>query len=207
MQFDRIIALRNDRTIFRNGDKCIKVFNPDYPMALALKEALNCTLAGTAGIPVPKVFEVTRVDNSPAIVFEYISGKTFELLCAANPESAPRLLKVFIDVQSKIHHADCPGLSDILPSVQTFSTSCLCHCDFDFSNIVLSASGQPYVLDWENAACGDPALDKAITYSLLLESVSPEIAEDYLASVCHNNGEAIKNLIPLAAALRSKKRC
>ena len=29
MKLDRIIAVRNNKTIYRDGDKCIKVFNED----------------------------------------------------------------------------------------------------------------------------------------------------------------------------------
>ena len=29
MKLDRVIAVRNNKTIYRDGDKCVKVFNPD----------------------------------------------------------------------------------------------------------------------------------------------------------------------------------
>lgn len=189
MQFDRIIALRNDRTIFRNSDRCIKIFNPNYPMTLALKEALNCTIAETAGIPVPRVLDVTRIDNSPAIVFEYIAGKTLEQLYAADNGSVYRLLRILIDVQSEIHRAVCPRIYGSWPAEQISSSSCFCHYSLDFSNIVLSPAGKPYVLDWETADYGEPALDKEITHSLLLKSISPEIAKEYLLYACQEDRE------------------
>ena len=30
MKLDRVIAVRNNKTIYRDGDKCVKVFNEDY---------------------------------------------------------------------------------------------------------------------------------------------------------------------------------
>ncbi len=30
MKLDRVIAVRNSKTIYRDGDKCIKVFNENY---------------------------------------------------------------------------------------------------------------------------------------------------------------------------------
>ncbi len=33
MNLDRIIAVRNSKTVYRDGKKCIKVFNEDYSKA------------------------------------------------------------------------------------------------------------------------------------------------------------------------------
>ena len=41
MNFDRIIAVRNDKTVFRDSDRCLKVFNDGYSKADVLNEALN----------------------------------------------------------------------------------------------------------------------------------------------------------------------
>ena len=30
MNLDRIIAVRNSKTVYRDGDRCLKVFNEDY---------------------------------------------------------------------------------------------------------------------------------------------------------------------------------
>ena len=53
MKLDRIIAVRNNKTIYRDGDKCIKVFNEDYSKSdilafsqdfLPLTEIMFCPL-------------------------------------------------------------------------------------------------------------------------------------------------------------------
>ena len=41
MNLDRVIAVRNTKTIYRDGDKCVKVFNNNYSKADVLNEALN----------------------------------------------------------------------------------------------------------------------------------------------------------------------
>ena len=41
MKLDRVIAVRNNKTIYRDGDRCVKVFNDDYSKADVLNEALN----------------------------------------------------------------------------------------------------------------------------------------------------------------------
>ena len=55
MNFDRIIAVRNDKTVYRDGDRCVKVFGGGYTCAEVLNEAHNQALALEAGLRVPKV--------------------------------------------------------------------------------------------------------------------------------------------------------
>ena len=41
MKLDQIIAVRKNKTVYRDGDRCIKVFDADYSKADVLNEALN----------------------------------------------------------------------------------------------------------------------------------------------------------------------
>ena len=41
MNLDRILAVRNDKTVYRHGNLCLKVFNSDFSKADVLNEALN----------------------------------------------------------------------------------------------------------------------------------------------------------------------
>ena len=41
MNLDRMIAVRNNKTIYRDGERCLKVFQEDYSKADVLNEALN----------------------------------------------------------------------------------------------------------------------------------------------------------------------
>ena len=80
MKLDRVIAVRNNKTIYRDGDKCVKVFNPDYSKADVLNEALNQARIEETGLNIPKIYEVTTFDDKWAIVYEYIKGKTLSQL-------------------------------------------------------------------------------------------------------------------------------
>ena len=68
MKLDRVIAVRNHKTIYRDGDKCIKVFDADYSKADVLNEALNQARIEETGLNIPKVLEVTMVEGKWAIV-------------------------------------------------------------------------------------------------------------------------------------------
>lgn len=41
MTLDRVIAVRTAKTVYRDGDLCIKVFNEEFSKADVLNEALN----------------------------------------------------------------------------------------------------------------------------------------------------------------------
>ena len=76
MNLDRIIAVRNNKTVYRDGERCLKVFGEGYTKAEILNEARNQELALEVGINVPEVLEITDIDGKWAIVYRYIKGKT-----------------------------------------------------------------------------------------------------------------------------------
>ena len=89
---DRIIAVRTGKTIYREGDTAIKVFDADYAKYDVLNEALNQARVENIGLNVPKVLEVKTIDGKWAIVYEYIQGKSLDQLIKENPENNVRML-------------------------------------------------------------------------------------------------------------------
>ena len=77
MKLDRIIAVRTGKTVYRDGDKVIKVFDSEYSKADILNEALNQARIEETGLNIPKVLEVTMIDGKWAIITEYIEGKIY----------------------------------------------------------------------------------------------------------------------------------
>lgn len=41
MNLDRVIAVRNAKTIYRDGDRCLKVFNAEYSKADVLNRSVG----------------------------------------------------------------------------------------------------------------------------------------------------------------------
>ena len=68
MKLDRVIAVRTKKTIYRDGDRCIKVFNVPYSKAAIFNEASNHVRLEETGLSIPKVLEVTNLDGKWAIV-------------------------------------------------------------------------------------------------------------------------------------------
>ena len=68
MNLDRIIAVRTGKTVYRDGERCLKVFNEDYSKADILNEALNQARVEETGLAIPKILEVTMLDGKWTIV-------------------------------------------------------------------------------------------------------------------------------------------
>ena len=87
MNLDTVIAERKTKTIYRSGDKAIKVFNQSFSKADILNEALNQARVEGIGLNVPKILEVTTIDGRWAIVSEFIEGTTLSHLMRDDPEN------------------------------------------------------------------------------------------------------------------------
>ena len=111
MNLDTIIAERKNKLIYRDGDKCIKVFNQSFSKADILNEALNQARVEDVGLNVPRILEVTTVDGKWAIVSEYIEGTTLSHLMRDDPENTEKYLNMLVDTQLLIHSKRSPLLS------------------------------------------------------------------------------------------------
>ena len=103
MKLDRVIAVRNNKTVYRDGDKVIKLFSEGYSKADIFNEAVNQARVEEIGLNIPKVLEVTKFEGKWAIVSEFITGKTLSELMKENPEKTDEYISQFIDLQMSIH--------------------------------------------------------------------------------------------------------
>lgn len=113
MKLDRIIAVRTGKTVYRDGDKVIKVFDSEYSKADILNEALNQARIEETGLNIPKVLEVTMIDGKWAIITEYIEGKTLAQLMKEEPEKLDEYLEKFVDLQIEVHSKKAPLLNKL----------------------------------------------------------------------------------------------
>ena len=91
MKLDRIIAVRNNKTVYRDGDLCMKVFDESYSKADVLNEALNQARVEETGLNIPKIHEVTVIGGKWTIVSDFIKGKTLAELMRENPDKKERI--------------------------------------------------------------------------------------------------------------------
>jgi uncharacterized protein (TIGR02172 family) len=227
---NNIIAVRPNKTIYRDGDKAIKVFENTYSKADVLNEALNQARVEETGLNIPKILEVTKTDGKWAIVSEYIEGKTLIKLTHENPDKFDEYLNLFVDLQMEIHSKRSPLLTKLKDKMNRKISETdldattryelhtrleampkhnkVCHGDFNPSNIIIRTDGTPYILDWSHATQGNASADAARTYLLFCLHNDAEIAEKYLNLFCKKSDTAkqyIQKWLPIVAASQSVK--
>lgn len=230
MKLDRIIAVRNHKTIYRDGDLTMKVFDDFYSKAEVLNEALNQARVEETGLSIPKIHQVTLIDGKWSIVADYIKGKTLAQLMQENPDKKDEYLNLFVDLQIEVQSKTCPMLTKLKDKMQrkisqtSFDITTryelhtrldsmpkhnkLCHGDFNPSNIIISDDGVPYILDWSHATQGNASADVARTYLLFWLNGEIDMAEEYLNLFCKKSGTEkryIQKWMPIVAASQSVK--
>ncbi len=230
MKLDNVIAKRKHKTIYRDGDKCIKLFDAEFSKADILNEALNQARVEETGVKIPKILEVTTIDGKWSIVSEFIEGKTLSELMMENPEKMDEYLEFFVDLQLEVQSHTCPLLNKLKDKMnrKISATSLdattryelhtrlegmpkhkkLCHGDFNPSNIIINEKGEGYIIDWSHATQGNASADVARTYLLFCLAKKHDIADKYLDLFCKKSDTArqyVQKWIPIVAASQSVK--
>ena len=112
------------------------------------------------GYPVPEVHDVRA--NGSEIVMERIDGPMMMDAMLKRPWRMPSSFRLLADLHDRLHEIAAP---DWLPEVGDGGDRLL-HLDLHPLNVMLSSRG-PVVIDWTNAARGDPLTDVGFTYVLL----------------------------------------
>ncbi len=230
MKLDKIVALRNNKTVYRDGDRAVKLFDESFSKSNILNEALNQSRIEETDIRVPKLLEVTKFEGKWAIVSEFIEGKTMAQLMEENPTKLDEYLNMFVDIQMSIHTQKAAHLNKLKDkmsmkiSLTDFDATTryelhtrlesmpkhnkVCHGDFNPGNILIADSGEVYVIDWSHVTQGNASADVARSYLLFLLEGKLELAERYLNLFCKKSDTAkqyVNKWIPIVAASQSVK--
>lgn len=230
MSFEKVIAERAKKTIYRDGDKAVKVFDQDFLKSDILNEALNQARIEETSLNIPSISAITMVDGKWAIVSDFIEGDTLDKLMKDNPDKIDEYLELFVDLQNTVHQQKSPLLNKLkdkmkrkIDETQLNATiryelhtrlesmpkhNKVCHGDFNPSNIIIKPDGTPYILDWSHASQGNAAADAAITYLLFKLAGDDDLAEKYLKLYCLKSDTArqyVEKWLPIAAAAQSVK--
>lgn len=229
MKLENIIATRTSKTIYRDGDTVIKLFNEDFSKSDILNEALNQARVEETGLPIPKILEVTKIDGKWAIIREYVEGPTLEQLMEEHPEKEDEYMDFFIELQTQIHSKKCPLLTQHIDKMYRKISQAdidhgtkydlhvllegmhkhdkVCHGDFNPSNVIVSENGA-YILDWSHATQGNAAADAARTYLVFNLEGKTALAEKYLDKYCEKTNtdkSYVQRWLPIVAASQSVK--
>lgn len=231
MKLDKVIAVRTSKTVYKDGDCAIKVFDADYKKSDILNEALNQARVEETGLPIPKLLEVGVVDGKWAIVSEFIKGKTLARLMDENPDKIDEYMNLFVDIQLDIHSRKAPLLNKLKDKMNRKISETdldattryelhtrlegmpkhnkVCHGDFRPSNVIVGEDGVNYIIDWSHATQGNASADAARTYLVFYLKGEEELAEKYLDLFCQKSDTAkqyVQKWLPIVAASQSVKR-
>lgn len=225
MTQDRMIAVRNSKTVYRDGNLKLKVFNDDYSKADIFNEALNQARIEETGLNVPKVIEVAKHDGKWTFVTDYISGTTISKMMQDHPENMDGYLEMFTSLQVEVHSKTCPGLVMLKDKLKRYIRKSdlsatdrfdlydrlmampahfkLCHGDFHPSNVVITEDGTPFIIDWSHAAQGNASADAVRTYLSLRMNWGLAVGEMYIKKYCEKSNtdiDYVQKWTPIIAA-------
>lgn len=229
---NEIIAKRAFKTIYRDGDSVIKLFIPNYSKADILNEALNhARVEESTNLNIPRLKEITTIDNCWALVTDYVEGITLDELMTKYPEKENEFLELFVELQLKILSNKVPLLNRIKDKYRRKITGAtnideniryellqrlegmknhdkLCHGDFNPSNVIIKSTGEYYIIDWSHATQGNASADAARTFLIFSMQGREKLADKYL-DMFSLKSEISKNYIqswiPIVAASQMSK--
>lgn len=228
MELNSVVAVRSSKTVYRDKDRCVKVFDETYSKRDVLNEALNQARVEETGLNIPKILEVTMVDGKWAIVTEFIEGNTLAHIMNEDSGNKDKYIELLVDLQLDVHSKNCALLNRLKDNLSR--KVCLteldattrydlynrldampkhnkiCHGDFHPANIIIKEDGTPYIIDWSHATQGNASADAAITYINFRLSGDKEAASKYLQLFCeksNTNKEYVQKWVPIVAASQS----
>ncbi len=234
MEFDlnNPIAERKTKTVYKDGDKTIKLFVENYSKADILNEALiQSRVEENTDLKISRLLEVTKIENRWALITEHIEGTPLDVLMAEHPEKEDEYLNFFVDVQLNVLSKKVPLLNRIKDKYRRKLTEAtnieenikyellqrlegmknhdkLCHGDFDPSNIIVKENGEYSIIDWAHATQGNGSADVAMTFLILSMEGKNELAEKYVDLYCaktQTSKTEVQRWIPIVAAVQKAK--
>lgn len=226
------MAERKTKTVYRDGDKTIKLFVENYSKADILNEALNqARVEEGTDLSIPKLIAVTKVDNRWALVSEHIEGTPLDKLMEQNPDKEDEYLNRFVDIQLEIlghnvkilnrikekYNKRIDSLTNINDNVKyellqrldgMKNHTKLCHGDYNPSNIIIKEDGSHAIIDWAHVTQGNASADCAKTYLIFCMEGREEFATKYLNLFSEKSGIALHTIqrwLPIVAAAQLAK--
>lgn len=133
--------------------------------------------AASAVLPVPEIRASTIWNEHPAMLIEWMPGKPLLHEAITEPRNAPYWGRLLGEAQARLHDVAAPAglpnvadswLGHLNPDIPPTATGQqLVHCDFHPLNVLVNNGKVSGVIDWSNAATGDPRLDVARTWAIL----------------------------------------
>lgn len=179
-----LVASGSRSSVFAWGrDAVVKVPFSSTPEAWIHFEARYTAAVHDAGAPAPRFLGIETVNGRAASVYERVHGRSMWEHMRERPEQIPAYTQLLAELQahlfSLVPPVSLPALHDrltckirraaeqvdpalvaALECVPASARTRLCHGDLHPGNIIMAGEG-PVIIDWFDAARGDPLADIA----------------------------------------------
>lgn len=169
----------------------LKLFHKRFGSGAVEYEAKIARAVHAAGIPVPAVGEIIKVDSRSGLVYERTDGSTMGQVLERKPWKVFTFARLLAELQADMHASgiapeipsqrqrmeqkiqNAKALPDALKEVIVNALEHmpdgeqLCHGDFHPYNILMTVQG-PVIIDWVDATRGNPVAD-VVRSSVLIE--------------------------------------
>ena len=226
-RLDNLEVERENKAVYTEDGKTIKLFAEGYPTSKVLNEAINLSkVEESTDLQIPKLLEVGKINNRWALVMEYIEGESLDRLMEKHPEKEDEYINFLADVQLVVLSKNVPLLPVLkekyrkkISEVQELSEDAkfellqrlngmknhtkLCHGDLNPSNIIIEPDGKYAIIDWAHATQGNASADIAKTYINFYSRNQQALGDKYLNIIAEKskiNREYIQSWIPIVAA-------
>lgn len=221
-----VIVTRPYKTVYKDGDRIVKVFSKEHGKANVFNEALCHARVEETGLNIPEILEVGQVDGQWALAVRFVEGTTLKELMDSHPEKMEEYMEKFVDLQLEMHSKKAPllnfqkekiarkigTLKDTIDATTRYELCTrldaapdhtkLCHGDFTPENVIVSLDGTMTIIDWAHAVQGNAGGDAASTY--LKFALEDQLKADmYLEMYCRKSDTAmqyVQKWMPVAAA-------
>jgi aminoglycoside phosphotransferase (APT) family kinase protein len=224
-RFGELVGRGSQAAIYARDEVAVKVYNAGYPKEYVFYEAAMMGFVEAAQIPMSKPYEVLNVSGQMCLKMSRVTGQSVTDMTLAEPKRAQEFMDNLVRLQMDIHARHIfmpvqlkPKLKNLIAQnghldaarKQAILAMCgkvpdgdaLCHGDFHSSNVLFN-DGVYWVIDWIDAANGEPLLDACHSY-VDYALTSAELAELYLARYCAASGakrEDVLQWLPIQAGI------
>lgn len=227
MAYGAVIGEGKIAEVFEYGEgRVLKLYRAGEPKAALLREAEVLGIVARGHVRAPRAYEVLEVNGRWGVVMDRVAGRTFGEAMLANPAAAGPYFSALAELQVRLHAANgeglmrlktrlndklarTPGLADPVSLRLRDRLAALpdgdrvLHGDFHPFN-VLGTVEDAVIVDWPDATAGPPEADVCRSW-LLMQTVSPDLAEAYLAayfSISTISRPEVFAWLPILAAAR-----
>jgi len=181
----------------------LKLFHDRFDVGEVEAEAEVVRAVHAAGLPVPLAGDVIQVGERNGLLYERVHGRTMLEVLELKPWRLLRYARQLAALHAQMHARTPPSVfkADVLPQRRRWEKKIrraaalsarlrsavlraldvmpegdrVCHGDLHPANVLLTADGEPFIIDWADAAPGNPLADVARTSVILLGAAGSDL--------------------------------